>query len=195
MSVQVFRQPIVILNSVEHAVNLLDKRSATYSDRPQLTLACEMVGWSKTLALMPYGDTFRGVRKFFHQSIGPREVEKVIPLVGEETTKFLVDLLHTPDQVTERIRKFVVHAHLHYTSHALNAIVFRTTGSIVLLLVYGYRTKEHDDPLVKLVDEVTENFAVLTSPGAFLVDVIPIRELLSLDVFTSALLFITLWVQ
>lgn len=62
MSVKVLGQPIVIIQSSKVAIDMLDKRSATYSDRPVLTMGSQLVGWNKTLALTPYGARFREYR-------------------------------------------------------------------------------------------------------------------------------------
>lgn len=62
MSVKVLGQPIVIIQSSKIAIDLLDKRSVTYSDRPVLTMGSELVGWKNTLALTPYGARFREYR-------------------------------------------------------------------------------------------------------------------------------------
>ena len=37
-----FRTPTLVLNSLTAARDLLDKRSAKYSDRPRMVLMCEM---------------------------------------------------------------------------------------------------------------------------------------------------------
>lgn len=103
-----FRQRIVLLSSAEHAVNLLDKRSATYSDRPQLVLACEMVGWDKTLALMPYGDVWRSVRKYFHNIVGSRELGKFLPMIENESFKLLRNLLRDPQNFLEHARRYII---------------------------------------------------------------------------------------
>lgn len=39
---EIFRTPAIVLNSFEVARDLLDKRSAIYSDRPRLVLLMEM---------------------------------------------------------------------------------------------------------------------------------------------------------
>lgn len=39
---EIFRTPAIVLNSFEAARDLLDKRSAIYSDRPRLVLLMEM---------------------------------------------------------------------------------------------------------------------------------------------------------
>ena len=39
---ELFRRPALVLNSLTAARDLLDKRSAKYSDRPRMVLMCEM---------------------------------------------------------------------------------------------------------------------------------------------------------
>lgn len=62
ISVKILGQPIVIIQSSQIAVDMLEKRSVTYSDRPRLTMGGELVGWKNTLALTPYGPRFREYR-------------------------------------------------------------------------------------------------------------------------------------
>lgn len=52
----------------------------------------------------------------------------------------------------------------------------RSTGAVVVRMAYGYKIKEEDDPIVKLAEATTENFALSTAPGGFMVDVLPICE-------------------
>ncbi|KDQ54080.1 hypothetical protein JAAARDRAFT_410464 [Jaapia argillacea MUCL 33604] len=147
-------QPMIILNSAKQAINILDKKSLIYSDRPSLEM-CNMTGWNKGLGLLPYGDDFRETRRMFHGVMGSKaSMEKLMPIVEEETKKHLIRVLEDPDEVAQSIRK--------------------TAGAIILLMAYGYRVKEGNDPLVDLVDAGMEEFAIMTSPGAFLVDVFPI---------------------
>ncbi len=57
------------------------------------------------------------------------------------------------------------------------------TGSVVLMIAYGYKAQEHDDPLIKMVQGATDQAAEVVQPGAFLVDVFPFCEFF---VFISA---------
>ena len=68
--INVLGQETIILNSHKAAVELLDKRSATYSDRPVLTMGGEIVGWSQSLLLTRYGPRFRESRKHLNRLIG-----------------------------------------------------------------------------------------------------------------------------
>lgn len=42
------------------------------------------------------------------------------------------------------------------------------------MMTYGYPIKDSNDPFIDIVDKATEQFAQASSPGAFLVDTLPI---------------------
>jgi hypothetical protein len=50
LSFNVLGQRVVVLNSVEAAVDLMDKRGANYCDRPRFVLF-EQMGWQQTLTV------------------------------------------------------------------------------------------------------------------------------------------------
>lgn len=153
-----------------------------YSDRPQLVLACEMVGWDKTLSLMPYGDVWRSVRKYFHNIVGSRELGKFLPMIENESSKLLISLLCTPQDFLEHVRRCVMFCLIvRPVSRTLNVLSPHSeVGSVSLMLAYGYETKPYNDYLVELADRGNSDFALLTAPGAFLVDVLPICKSLAL---------------
>ena len=50
-------------------------------------------------------------------------------------------------------------------------------GAIILKLAYGYTIEPRkEDPLVDLADEALIQFSLSTTPGAWLVDVMPFRK-------------------
>ena len=51
-------QPVIVLNSLKVAFELLDRRANLYSDRPQLIVANEILSGSLFTAFLPYGDVF-----------------------------------------------------------------------------------------------------------------------------------------
>lgn len=62
---------------------------------------------------------------------------------------------------------------LPHSSSELRLI--RTAGAIILQLAYGYKIEpEGSDHLIKLVEEVMEEFMWAITPGAWAVDVISI---------------------
>lgn len=49
-------------------------------------------------------------------------------------------------------------------------------GSIVLMLTYGYKSANENDPLVQIVNDAMHGFSETTESGTFAVDVFPIRK-------------------
>ncbi|KAJ7755646.1 cytochrome P450 [Mycena maculata] len=153
-SVTVLGQTLIIIGSAKVAVDLLDKRSAIYSDRPVCTMGGELVGWKNTLVLLPYGDRFRRFRRLFHNIIGSRTaIKQFLPIEELETRRFLRRVLAKPGDLPKHIRK--------------------TAGAIILRISHGYEVKENNDPFVQLAEQATEQFSLSTAPGGFMVDLIP----------------------
>jgi hypothetical protein len=99
-------EKIIILNSSKAAIDLLDKRSATYSNRPVLLVCGEIIGWKRALPLTQYGPRFRELRKDFSRSIGTRaSMEKFAPLLEKETAKFVARVIASPGSLARQIRK------------------------------------------------------------------------------------------
>ncbi|KAL4069081.1 cytochrome P450 [Scleroderma citrinum] len=153
--IHVFGQHIILINSAKTAVEMLDKKSVKYSDRPVLPLAGDLLGCKRSLPLLSYGDTFRETRKRFHRTIGTRAaVEEYSDIETIEIHRFLKRVLAKPEQLVAHIRL--------------------TIGAVVLRIAYGYQVKEGSDHLVNLAEEAVGIFLKATAPGAFLVDSIPI---------------------
>ncbi len=105
-SVSVLGQRIVIVNSTQVAIDMLDKKSSIFSDRPALVMAGELVGWKKVLGLTPYGARFRDYRRRAHQLFGNNTAMKqFLPLEEFETRRFLKRLLAKPEDLSAHIRK------------------------------------------------------------------------------------------
>ncbi|KAF8152982.1 cytochrome P450 [Crassisporium funariophilum] len=154
VSVSVFGQQIVILNSVASAIEMLDRKSSIYSDRPLVPMGGELVGWKRTLALLRYGDRFRNYRKLFHRTLGSHTaMSKFLPAEERETRRFLKRVMAKPEDLAAHVRQ--------------------TAGAIILRISHGYEVKENDDPFVSIADEAVEQFSLTTAPGGFLVNVIP----------------------
>ena len=104
--INVLGQEMVILNSSKAAVDLLDKRSVIYSDRPIVVMGGEIVGWNRSLALTQYGPRFRDYRKYMSKLIGTRAgMERFTPLQERETAKFVARVMADPGSLVHQIRK------------------------------------------------------------------------------------------
>ncbi|KAF9268003.1 cytochrome P450 [Marasmius fiardii PR-910] len=92
VSVQVFGQRMIILNSRKATIELLEKRSANYSDRPRLIMTDELSGWKWDFAHMRYSDQWRLHRKTFHQWFQPRVMPEYYGIQRAATEKFIQNL-------------------------------------------------------------------------------------------------------
>ncbi|KAF7289900.1 Cytochrome P450 [Mycena indigotica] len=63
-------QSLIILCSTEATKDLLEKRSALYSDRPRLTMIVELMGYDFLVVMKQYGDEWRANRRLMNQDFG-----------------------------------------------------------------------------------------------------------------------------
>lgn len=121
-------QTIVIVNDLRIAIELLDKKSAIFSDRPAFTfggsmyaLSCRVpsllltfffrsrCGWENALPMLRYGERFRMLRKTLHQTIGSNSAMRRY-YDQEETSvrRFLYKTMRNPGDLSENVRKCVL---------------------------------------------------------------------------------------
>ncbi|KAH9029938.1 cytochrome P450 [Lactarius pseudohatsudake] len=155
-SVCIMGQPIIILNSLKVCEDLLEKRAVIYSGRPVLRFAGEMIGWNLQMILSPYGERFRSMRKLVARHIGTNTgIAKFRPAQEREAIHFLARVSENPDNFLKDIRLSV--------------------AAIFLKMSYGYNVeREKSDPLLNVIDTAADEFYIATSPGAWLVDTLPI---------------------
>ncbi|KAF5371382.1 hypothetical protein D9615_009698 [Tricholomella constricta] len=151
-SVNLLGRTMIIINSSE-VMSELDKKGAIYSDRPRLEMGGELVGYSDTIVLLPYGQRFRAFRKYFANHLGPVPMENHIPTIQHETHRFLKRQLSKPGDLMQNLRKLA--------------------GGIILQLTYGITVEEGEDFFVNLIEGANRNFNEATVPGAFPVDFFP----------------------
>ncbi|KAG2077744.1 cytochrome P450 [Suillus decipiens] len=152
--IEIFGQHIVVVNSVKTAMDMLDNKSAIYSDRPILPVGGELIGWKNIMVLLPYGNQLRHHRKKFHNVIGTRAAVAIYSQVEEvETRRFLKRVLTKPDQLQAHVR--------------------HTAAAIILRISHGYEVEEDNDPFIDLVDRAMDQWSRATAPGAFMADVVP----------------------
>ncbi|KAH8832224.1 cytochrome P450 [Flagelloscypha sp. PMI_526] len=156
-SVTVLGQPIVIINKLNTAIDLLERRSAIFSERPRLVMGGELVGYNQTTPLLPYGPVHKTSRSHFSKLIGSNDaLRKFTTIQDEESHRFLKRLLEYPDDLDRAVRQ--------------------TAGALILRITYGIRVIDPVDPYVTLIDKATSQFSELISPGAFMVDIFPLLK-------------------
>ncbi|KAK0450589.1 cytochrome P450 [Desarmillaria tabescens] len=153
-SVSILGRRLVILNSAQTAINILDKKSSIYSDRPVVGMGGELVGWKNSIILMSYGARFRNHRRSAHQLFGNNATMKqFLPMLELETHRSLKGIFTRPEGLHEHIRK--------------------TAGSITLQISHGYVTQEENDPFVELAERTMSQFTLAMASGGFIANLIP----------------------
>ena len=88
------------------AVEMLEKKSRIYSDRPAIQMAGELMGWKDVLGFLPYGQRFRKYRRIFHHSIGTHDaMSKFYHIQEMETHRFLKLVQAKPEELINYIRR------------------------------------------------------------------------------------------
>ncbi|KAL2803244.1 putative cytochrome P450 oxidoreductase OrdA-like protein [Aspergillus granulosus] len=156
-TVHAFGQRLIIINEARLAVELLDKRSAIYSDRPSMPFA-KLAGWGDGIALLEYGKRFHAYRKHMHREIGSKlSVARFNPVQETEVCRFLLQLIDRPQDLAGHVRKLA--------------------GAVILKIAYGYSIDYcSQDPLVDIAEEAVEQFSLAVRPGTWLVDLLPILK-------------------
>ncbi|KAF8877999.1 cytochrome P450 [Infundibulicybe gibba] len=136
--------PIVVLNSHKACMDLLERRSNLYSDRPVSIVASKLMGWSASVTLGPYDDRWRRFRRIMAQAMKK----------GTGDQAFLGSLLAEPD-------KFLVNFRFG-------------AGRNLLKSLYGIDVEKANDPIILAAEEAMQYVAYSATPGTFLVDFFPI---------------------
>jgi cytochrome P450 len=105
VSITAFGQVFIIVNSTQVAYDLLSKKSIIHSGRPVLQFCGDMCGWKEMMGFLQNTERLRRYRKWFHQFIGPSAVQKFLPIVEQETHKFIRRVLLKPQELDAHIRQ------------------------------------------------------------------------------------------
>ncbi|KAK0501173.1 cytochrome P450 [Armillaria luteobubalina] len=155
ISVSVLGRRMVVINSVQTAISMLDKKGAIYSNRPIMALGGELIGWKNSFVLMRYSSRFRDSRRRVHQIFGTNAAFKqFLPIVELEAHRFLKRISTKPDDFLQEIQRMNV--------------------ANIMQISYGYEIQEKNDPFAGLANEAAHHFTLSTTPGTFLVNIIPI---------------------
>ncbi|EIW53604.1 CyP450 monooxygenase [Trametes versicolor FP-101664 SS1] len=153
----VFGQPMVVLGTHESAVELLEKRSANYSDRMHSVMAA-LSGWEWALPLIPYGLFWRRNRRAFHEFFHPGIVPDYRTIQLEAARGLLRHLLQDPT---------------HYTEHIRYAF-----GSSIMRISYGIDVDKEKVPYLTIAEDAMQTFSDAFVPGKYLVETFPLLRFL-----------------
>ncbi|KAJ7251370.1 cytochrome P450 [Mycena rebaudengoi] len=148
---------IIILSSVDVIFDLLDQRSAIYSDRPRSTMMNELMGFEFAFVTMRYGDKWREHRRLFHSAFHLTASRRFRPQQVNASHDLLRRLLENPD---DEVMKHIKHMN----------------GALIMSIAYGIETLPSNDPYMETAEAAIDALAQAAVPGRYLVDVIPVLK-------------------
>ncbi|KAF2792015.1 cytochrome P450 [Melanomma pulvis-pyrius CBS 109.77] len=155
LSFNVLGQPVVVLNSVQAATDLMDKRGANYCDRPRFVLF-EVMGWGMTLTFLRWGPKFRVHRKVLQKTFQKSSVIQYRPLQEKETRVLLEGIIKCPEDWERLLRRFAT--------------------AIVMGIGFGVQINDDKDPFIQMAIDASYALGHGGAPAGTLVDFFPILK-------------------
>jgi len=156
----VFKNPILVLNSVEATQDLLDKKGAIYSSRPVRTMQADLMGFNFLFSGLPYNSWYKQHRNMFHNHFQAKAVSAYHALQLRHAHTLLRNLSgldpRNPAMLDQYLR--------------------RTTAAIVLEICYGHNVAEKGDDYVTLADKALTGISTSGVFGSYMVDYLPILK-------------------
>ncbi|KAI0700081.1 cytochrome P450 [Cytidiella melzeri] len=157
-SLDLLGQHLVVINSHKVAGDLFDRRSQTYSDRPRLIMAGEILTGGVFMVFTRWGNVLRNMRRAAHDSFNPKAVSKYQPIQAKAAAQAACRMISQPDSLEDYLKQF--------------------GASTILTSVYGWPSISTDEPIVKRLVDHVGYLSPAVLPGAFFVDLIPAMKYL-----------------
>ncbi|KAJ3507528.1 hypothetical protein NMY22_g16902 [Coprinellus aureogranulatus] len=147
-------QGILVLGTLKHATELLDKRATTYSDRPSLP-AVELTGqlnWA--IGAMSYTPRWRNYRRTLHQLLNNNHLAGYHPIMVEQRDECIRNL-------NERPAEFIEHFRMYF-------------GKTIMRTSYGIDDMDQNELFIRNAESVLDANSNTTAPGKYLVNTVPL---------------------
>ncbi|KAF8510750.1 cytochrome P450 [Gautieria morchelliformis] len=146
----------VVLTSPRLVRELMDKRSASSSDRAPNFLADATVE-GKSLALARYGKNWRTLRRAAHELLTRNACERHLPIQEAESTQLMYEFLTRPQSFYDDIKRY--------------------STSVIMTILWGVRCPEYDSPLMTDFYDTLEMWKKVMEPGSHPpLDLLPILK-------------------
>ncbi|KAI0302277.1 cytochrome P450 [Russula brevipes] len=147
-------RPIIVLNSLKVAFELLDRRAQIYSDRPRFIVAHEILSGGLFTASMRYGDLWRRTRRAAHEVLTKAMVRDYRPIFRKEASLLASAMIKDPDSLERHIQ--------------------RSSASGTMAILYDYPTLENEnDKIITQIHAFFDRLSAAAIPGAHLVELLP----------------------
>ncbi|KAH7928189.1 cytochrome P450 [Leucogyrophana mollusca] len=158
LTVRLFGQVYIVINSAKVAKALVERHSAVYSDRPTIATT-KLFGMDFNTAHLGYGDRWKAHRKMLHQVFRAEAVTAYRPLQMQKAHQLVRDLLDSPENFSQHLGSM--------------------STSVIMAILYGYEVAPRDDPIVEGIARFI-NLATrsLTPEKAVILGLVPLLQYL-----------------
>ncbi|KAI0060009.1 cytochrome P450 [Artomyces pyxidatus] len=157
ISIEVFGQVIVVLQSPKAVRDLLDKKGAIYSDRPTLPFY-ELAKWGWFLPMARSDDQWRAGRRALERGLRPSSALQYRPMFKARTHELLQRLIAQSGNFKDDLEQY---------ESATN-----------MSIAYGYDVQSNDDKFVKTARDFVRMTQQAALPGSMLVNDLPFLKYL-----------------
>ncbi|KAI9444592.1 cytochrome P450 [Lactarius indigo] len=152
MYLDAFGQPILVLNSLKAASELLDRRGTIYSGRPRLIMGHEIISGGLIFAFSTI--LWRRSRRAAHQGLTKVAVRSYHNILRKEGVLLTSALLANPGALEKHFQ--------------------RAATSATMSILYDYPTlRTDDDKNLKEILAYADRMSSVVAPGAYLVELFP----------------------
>ncbi|KAI0065155.1 cytochrome P450, partial [Artomyces pyxidatus] len=151
----VIGQPAIVLNTPKAAIDLLERRSAIYSDRVRNIVGAEIQSGGLVMIFMNHGAAWRRLRKAAHEGLnGNGTKEHLKSAQHREAIMLALGFLDEPCAWNEHMR--------------------RATASVIMSVSYDTPSiLSKEDSAVRAIEDIVAHFERAALPGAHLVEFFP----------------------
>ncbi|KAJ7882000.1 cytochrome P450 [Mycena olivaceomarginata] len=176
MLLKVLGRSMIILDSHQAAVDLLDKKGAIYSDRPKFELY-ELLGWTSSLTFLQYGEKFNKHRQMHQTYLSRSKTEDFKPIQTQEARTLVQHLIESPREKYEKLMSRCVPSSVDFWQCLTSAKrLARFATGIITQIVAGHRISSDDDPYLRMSNMIYESFKNVRTPGRSPLDFFPFLQ-------------------
>ena len=146
---------LIVLSDDKAIKELLDKRSANFSDRQEMYIGQKLCSDNLRLLMMGYGPQWRTIRKMVHALLNVSAAKAYVPYQVLENKQMLYEMHQQPEQFLQNIRRY--------------------SNALTTTMVFGWRTPTYEDEKMQQLFDGFSEFAEINQTGtAALIDFFPI---------------------
>ncbi|KAJ4342318.1 hypothetical protein N0V95_006993 [Ascochyta clinopodiicola] len=142
------------LSSPSAVKELMDKRGAIYSSRPQSPMI-NMVSNNERVNFLPYGDKWRSIRNILQSALNLQTSSTYKPVQDFESKQAVWEIMHAK------------------SDEDFSDINRRYSTSTIMVVTYGQRVPNLNDPTYQDILKIVRHFSLATAPGGWMIDTVP----------------------